>query len=178
MTILETSMDTPIKDKLGQKGTQGGPKAQIPGWGADLDHEQRPAYPMERQPPRLEADPLEPLGQQPVTIEVLHSNERPGLTPVFGTSVPPRGLSGFLRRRAFRRSESDLRHWLLLLAADRIDVVEGLLSDLARGHVPRVYAEMGGRAEMRHNPAGTAKKALALAAVVGVGWWLVKRRRR
>lgn len=28
-------------------------RADIPGWGADLDHANRPAYPMERMPPRL-----------------------------------------------------------------------------------------------------------------------------
>jgi hypothetical protein len=56
--------------------------------------------------------------------------------PVFGTTCPLRGISGFLRRRAFRCSESDLRDWLMLLFADRVDMVEGLASDLARDHVP------------------------------------------
>lgn len=108
-------------------------RSQIPGWGADLRPEDRPAVPKERTPPRLEGlhwgDPPEP---QPRTVEVLHSIERPGLTPVFGSSVPPRGLSGWLRRRAFRRSEGDLRHWLTLLLADRVDVVESALGKARR----------------------------------------------
>jgi hypothetical protein len=104
--------------------------SNIPGWGADLDRANRPAVPMEHTPPpRLQGVPLERPAQQPETVEILHSIERPNLTPVFGTSVPPSGLSGVIRRRAFRRSESDLRHWMLLLMADRVNVVEGLLQD-------------------------------------------------
>jgi hypothetical protein len=96
----------------------------VPGWGADLDPAQRPAVPMERTPPRLDGLHWGVPPQQPATVEVLHSIERPGITPVFGSSVPPRGLSGWLRRRAFRRSESDVRHWMTLLLADRIGVIE------------------------------------------------------
>ncbi len=171
-------MDTPIKDKLGEPGTRHPhaktPTPQIDGWGADLDHANRPGYPMER-PPRLDVEPVTPLPRQPEDPRVFHSIERPGLTPVFGTTCPPRGISGLLRRRAFRYSESDLRHWLMLLFADRVDMVEGIASDLARGHVPNLYREMGGPAELRHNPRGAAKKALVLAAVAGLGYWAWKR---
>ena len=171
-------MDTPIKDKLGEPGTRHPdaktPTTQIDGWGADLDHANRPGYPMER-PPRLDVEPVTPLPRQRADHRVFHSIERPGLTPVFGTTCPPRGVSGFLRRRAFRYSESDLRHWLMLLFADRVDMVEGIASDLARGHVPNLYREMGGPAELRHNPRGAAKKALVLAAVAGLGYWAWKR---
>jgi len=152
--------------------------AHIKGWGSDLPRERRPAVPMERQPPRLDVQPAPPV-QQPVEVEVLHSTERPGITPLFGSPLPPRGLSGVIRRSAFRHSENDLRHWLMLLAADRVDMVEGLAGDLLRGHVPRIYAEMGGRAELRHNPAGAVRKAIGLAAVVGLAcWWWSRRARR
>jgi hypothetical protein len=150
--------------------------AHIKGWGSDGPRERRLAVPMERTPPRLEVQPAPPA-QQPVNVEILHSTERPGITPIFGSPQPPRGLSGAMRRHAFRHSENDLRHWLTLLAADRVDMVEGLASDLLRGHVPRLYAEMGGRAELRHNPAGAARKAAGLLAVAGLAWWLLKRRR-
>jgi hypothetical protein len=40
--------------------------------------------------------------QQPITTEILHSIERPDVTSVFGTSTPPSGLSGSIRRFAFR----------------------------------------------------------------------------
>lgn len=151
----------------------------VPGWGADLDPADRPAYPKERTPPRLDHVP----GQSPPAqrnrhgIVVLHSSERPGLTPVYGTSTPPRGLSGLLRRLAFRYSENDLRHWLVLLAADRVDVGEGLLDDLAHGHVPNLFREMGGPAEWRYNRTGLVKKALVAGAVVGVAAYLLRQRR-
>ncbi|MFD0668010.1 hypothetical protein ACT80S_09835 [Ramlibacter sp. MAHUQ-53] len=109
---------------------------------------------------------------------MLHSNERPGLTPVFGTSVPPAGLSGRLREFAFRYAEGDLRHWMLLLLADRVGVGEGVLSDLARGRVPNVFAEMGLGTEWRHNRAGLVRKVAVAAAVTGVAVWLLRRPRR
>lgn len=46
--------------------------------------------------------------QQPINVEELHSNERPNVTAVFGTSVPPSGLSGMIRRIAFKYGEGSL----------------------------------------------------------------------
>jgi len=149
----------------------------IVGWGADLDHAQRPAYPRERTPARL-PHPVAAPEQQHACVEILHSTERPGLTPVFGTTLPPTGLSGRVRRLAFRHSENDLRHWLLLLLADRINMGEGLAGDLARGHVPNLYAEMGGRAELQHNPLGAVRKLVISAAVLGfLGVYMSRRQR-
>ena len=149
--------------------------AHIAGWGADLDHANRPAYPRERKPNRLPAVHWHAPEQQPETVEILRSNERPAITPLFGTTVPPSGMSGGMRRFAFKYSENDLRHWLLLLAADRVNSVEGMISDLSQGHVPNVYAEMGGPAELKHNPVGLAKKALVLTAVVGIGYLMLRK---
>jgi hypothetical protein len=42
--------------------------------------------------------------------------------------------------------------------------------------VPRLYAEMGGRAELRHNPAGAARKALILVGTIGLCWLALRRR--
>lgn len=132
-------------------------RSQIPGWGADLDRRNRPAVPMERTPPRLEGVHWDEPEQQPQHIEVLHSIERPGITPVFGATVPPSGLSGVLRRRAFGYSENDARHWMTLLMADRVNVVEGIVDD------------------MRRRP---ASHPLVLAGVAGaLGWYLLRRRR-
>ncbi|MES1983061.1 MAG: hypothetical protein V4443_11390 [Pseudomonadota bacterium] len=150
--------------------------SQIQGWGADLDHANRPAYPMERTPPRLDGVHWQSPEDQPLKMKIYHSTERPGITPVFGTSSPPRGLSGKIREYAYKLSENDIRHWLLLLLADRINVVEGIGQDLSRGHVPNIFAEMGGRAEFRYNPAGFARKAAVAAAVVGISYYLIKRR--
>ncbi|MFD2516962.1 hypothetical protein [Salinimicrobium flavum] len=58
--------------------------------------------------------------QQPVNIEVLYLIERPNITAVFGTSVPPSGLSGMIRREAFKYSGSTYAHWLPLILADRM----------------------------------------------------------
>ena len=138
--------------------------AHIPGWGADLDHANRPAYPMERSPPRLpNGQPPEPPAQTS-DVEVLHSIERTGLTPVYGTTLPPAGVNGAMRRLAFRYSENDLRHWMILLAADRVQVGEALVGDLLHGRVPNLYREMGGPAEWRHNPRGVVRTAATVAA--------------
>lgn len=151
--------------------------AHIQGWGADLDHKNRPAYPKERTPPRLEGVHWEQPEQQPINMEVLHSTERPGLTPVFGTSVPPSGLSGAIRRAAFKYSENDMRHWLMLLFADRVNMVEGLGDDLRKGHIPNIFAEMGWKSELKYNRAGAVRKVAVATAVVGLGYYLLKRKR-
>lgn len=150
----------------------------VPGWGADLDPERRPAVPMEHTPPDgtgahwTEPEPMR------TDVEVFHSIERPTMTPVFGTAVPPRGLSGVMRRVAFRYSEAQMSHWLLLLAADRVDVIEGVLEDLAHLHIPNVFAEMGLKSELAHNKARVAKvlgvAGLATAAAAGL-WWARRR---
>lgn len=143
--------------------------AHIQGWGADLDPADRPAYPMERMPARLEGVHWHSPAQQPHTVEILQSIERPSITPVFGTTLPPSGISGMLRRLAFKYSESDLRHWLMLLLADRINMVEGLGADLGRGHIPNLFAEMGGKAEFRHNREAAVRKAVMVTTLVGLG---------
>src|SRR5918994_6553948 len=118
--------------------------SQIKGWSVDADPNNDPTYPMKHRNNGEHAGYSweRPL-QQPITVEVLHSNERPDVTSVFGTSTPPSGLSGVLRRIAFRYSESSYGHWLPLVLADRVGVVEGVLADLGRGRVPNVFAEWG-----------------------------------
>lgn len=154
------------------------PPSGIQGWGADLDPAARPAVPMERTPPRFIQPHYGQPEQQPLTVKVYHSTERPGLTPVFGTSAPPSGVSGLIRKGAYRFSENDLRRWLMLLFADRVNVVEGIIDDLAHGHVPNLFIEMGGPAEWRYNRKGFVRKALVAGAVLGVLLYLNERRRR
>lgn len=144
--------------------------SHINGWGIDADPENEPTYPMKKytgddhERLNYERPPL-----QPVNMEVLHSNERPNMTAVFGTSSPPSGLSGTMRRKAFQYSESNWGHWLWLIAADRVNAVEGILDDLTHGHIPNVFAERGWKAEWKHNPKGLGQKiavSLAVTAVV------------
>jgi hypothetical protein len=151
---------------------------RIPGWGSDLDKKNRPAVPMERTPPRFIHVPEGQPVQQAQTVEVFCSPERPGITPIFGTAQPPKWLSGAIRRLAYKLPENDLRHWLMLIAADRVNMVEGIVDDLAHGHVPNVLGEMGIRSELRYNPAGLVRKTLITAAVVGGIMALRNRRRR
>src|SRR5205085_4740328 len=85
----------------------------IPGWGYDANPENDPTYPIKH---RTGAD-HERINypkpqQQPVREEVFHSIERPGVSRVFGTSTPPAGLSGAIRRFAYRYSESTYTHWV------------------------------------------------------------------
>jgi hypothetical protein len=161
------------------QGTPSSRHAHIIGWGADLDHENRPAYPMERKPSRLDVAHVHQPEQQARTVEILISNERPSITPVFGTTLPPAGLSGRIRRTAFKFSENDIRHWMLLLFADRVNMVEGLGSDLMHGHIPNIFAEMGARAEFKHNRQAAVSKTVTAAAVLGVaGVLLLARSRR
>jgi hypothetical protein len=149
----------------------------IVGWGVDLPKANRPAYPKERTPPRLEVPWNEPEPQRQ-NVEVLVSVEHVKRPPVFGTVQPPSGLSGVLRRAAFGWAEADIRHWLVLILADRVNVVEGVIEDLANGHVPNVFAEMGWKAKYKHNKAGFFTKIAVMSAVAGLGIYLMTRREK
>src|SRR5690554_8091493 len=98
-------------------------------------------------------------------MEILHSNERPNLTAVFGTSSPPSGLSVMIRRMAFKHSENSYLHWLPLILADRVNVVEGVVDDLLHGHVPNIFAEKGWKAEWKHNRKRLITKVAVSTAV-------------
>ena len=141
--------------------------SQINGWGVDADPKNDPTYPMKNRDDGEHAGySWERPPQQPITVEVLHSNERSDLTSVFGTSTPPSGLSGSLRRVAFKYSESSYGHWLPLMLADRVGVVEGVLADLGRGRVPNVFAERGWKAEWEHNRTSLIGRILLIATLV------------
>jgi hypothetical protein len=154
-------------------------RARIPGWGADLDPKDRPSVPRER---------FDPTGahwefpeRQPETWPRERSIEHKFLTPVFGTSCPPKGLSGVLRKVAYARySEGRAAHWLILLAADRVDAVESHLRSFASLHPDNPVTETGvlsefsrrglssrrgrGRADARHQ---------VLDPVVVAGPWVL-----
>jgi hypothetical protein len=141
--------------------------SQIKGWGVDADPKNDPTYPMKNRNDGEHAGySWERPPQQPITVEVLHSNERPDLTSVFGTSTPPSGLSGVIRRFAFRYSESSYGHWLPLMLADRVSVVEGVLGDLKHGHVPNVFAERGWKAEWKLNRTSLVWRILVRVVLV------------
>lgn len=152
--------------------------AGVAGWGVDADPKNDPTYPIRHRGDAGHADATwERPPLQPASVEVLHSNERPDLTAAFGTSAPPARLSGALRRVAFRYSESSYGHWLPLLLADRVDMVEGLVDDLKRGRVPNILGERGWNAEWEHNRARLVGRVLLAAVVIGAAVVYVQRRR-
>jgi hypothetical protein len=103
-------------------------RARIPGWGADLDPANRPAVPRERFDPAATGAHWDFPERQPEKWPRERSIEHKFLTPVFGTSTPPKGVSGAMRKYAYRKySEAQAAHWLILLASDRVDAVESHL---------------------------------------------------
>jgi hypothetical protein len=123
-------------------------RARIPGWGADLDPADRPSYPREQ--PGIETGARWDFPErQPEKWPRERSVEHAFLTPVFGTSTPPAGVSGTIRRYAYKYSEGRAAHWLLLIAADRVDAWEHHLKSLATLHPDNPVTETGVLSEFR-----------------------------
>lgn len=146
------------------------PKDHIAGWGIDANPENDPTYPMkhwngaDHQRLNYQKPP-----QQPVNVEILQSIERPGVSRVFGTSTPPKGLSGEIRRWAFKQNESTYLRWVPLVLADRINVIEGYLDDFKHGIIPNPFAERGWKAEWKYNRKNVVRNvaiSVALTAAV------------
>ena len=149
----------------------------ILGWGVDADPRNNPTYPFrDREADDHSGEWVRPTLQHP-DVELLKSVEHKQLPAVFGTSSPPRYLSGMIRRAAFRWTESNWAHWLLLMGADRVNMVEGLVEDLARGKLPNIPKEMGVPAEWRHNKTGLVKK-IGIAALIGGALFALSRSSR
>jgi hypothetical protein len=127
-------------------------RERIPGWGADLDPADRPAVPRELPQGRTDGAHWDLPEEQPEPWPRERSVEHTRLTAVFGTSCPPRGFSGAIRRRAYARySEARAAHWLLLLAADRIDTKEQALRSMLSGHPDNPITETGVLSEFRRH---------------------------
>lgn len=125
-------------------------KREIIGWGVDLNPSDRPAVPKEQFNLATGAHwtfPERQIAHYPREM----STEHKFLPPVFGTSCPPRGLSGVIRRYAYRYSEGQTTHWMLLILADRVDVVESSIGALLRGKPDNVLAERGLSAEIKYH---------------------------
>jgi hypothetical protein len=178
--VLENRIDALQDRKIAARNMDGRTK-DIPGWGMDADPENDPTYPMKHSNgadhERLN---YEKAPQQPQDIEVFHSIERPGVTRVFGTSTPPSGLSGAVRRYAYKYSEATATHWMTLMLADRINVIEGKLDDLIHGVLPNPWIERGWRAEWKHNRTAFIGKAATTALLITAGIMLlsVKKKRK
>jgi len=124
-------------------------RRRIPGWGVDADPKDRPSVPRERFEPGSTGAHWDFPERQPETWPRERSVEHQFLTPVFGTSTPPSGLSGILRRHAYRRySEARAAHWLILVAADRVDALEHHVRSLATLRPDNPITETGIRSEL------------------------------
>jgi hypothetical protein len=126
-------------------------RARIPGWGVDSDPADRPSV------PKLQYDPAaaaraEGIAHQPETWPRERSIEHRSLTPVFGTACPPRGVSGAMRRLAYGKySEARAAHWLILLAADRVDALGSHLRSFATLRPDNPVTQTGVRSELTHH---------------------------
>lgn len=153
--------------------------AHIPGWGIDIDPANEPTYPMKtytgedherlhyRRPPLQRSN-----------VEILHSTERPNLSAVYGTSAPPKGVSGQIRRVAFQYSEGSFKHWMTLILADRVNMIEGIIEDLSEGHVPNIFSEMGWKAIWKHDKKLFAKKTAQFLLIAGFIGYMIYRKRK
>jgi hypothetical protein len=155
---MEKKKPDPLKKKM----------SHIKGWAHDADPDDQPNYPMKdytgddhnrldyRRPPR-----------QRKMVEILQSTEHKRTPATFGTSNPPKGLSGVIRRQAYNYSENMLRHWLLLLLADRVDAMEGLLEDVINGTPPRWGKERGFDAMWEHDRQLLIRRVAFRVAIYG-----------
>jgi hypothetical protein len=126
-------------------------RARIPGWGVDLDPNDRPSVPRERFDPTLSGAHWDFPERQPEKWPRERSIEHKFLTPVFGTACPPKGLSGAIRKYAYKAySEGRAAHWLLLAAADRVDATESHLRSFATLRPDNPLTETGVRSELTH----------------------------
>ena len=143
------------------------------GWSVDADPDNDPTWPMRNRAgddgtglnwarPRL----------QQTDVEILQSVEHPRAPAVLGLSAPPSGASGVVRRLAFRFSESQWGHWLLLMLADRINAAEGLVEDVFRHHALERTPASGTR-HTRPSALTLAFTGIAIAGLV----YLMRRRR-
>ena len=140
---------TPEKPPLAESSEQ--LRARIPGWGADLDPKDRPSVPRERFDRGLTGAHWEFPERQPEKWPRERSIEHKFLTPVFGTSCPPRGLSGKMRRYAYTYSEGRAAHWLILLAADRVDALEHHVASFLTLRPDNPITETGVLSEFTHH---------------------------
>jgi hypothetical protein len=164
-------------------------RARIPGWGVDLDPADRPSTPkLSLREDRTGASWDFPE-RQPEHSPRERSVEHAFLTPVFGTAQPLHGLPGALRRLSYARfSEARAAHWLLLIAADRVDAVGSHLRSLASTRPDDPITETGiraelthggissrvGRVDVRHQVLDPLLVAGPFVAAAGLGWKAVR----
>ena len=144
-------------------------RGRIPGWGADLDPADRPSFPRETLHARPDGAAPGLPEQQPHDGYRERSIEHADLTPVFGTAQPLTGVPGRIRRLAYDRfSEARAAHWLLLIAADRVDVASHAVRSFATIRPDNPVTQTGIRSELTHH--GIRSRVGARRADVNHTW--------
>lgn len=123
-------------------------RERIPGWGADLDPADRPAHPKE-QPGIATGAHWDFPDRQQQNVPREMSIEHGMLPPVFGTTAPLHGISGAIRKYAYSYGEGRAAHWLLLMAADRVDAGVHHVRSLATLRPDNPVTETGVLGEIR-----------------------------
>lgn len=92
--------------------------------------------------------PQQPGGEhRERSVEHLH------ITPVFGTAQPLHGPAGAIRRYAYRTySEGQTAHWLLLIAADRVEAMIAHITSFASPQPDNLITESGVLGERGRHP--------------------------
>lgn len=154
-------------------------RARIPGWGVDLDPQDRPSVPRLQFQDDLSGAHWEFPDRQPEKEPRERSIEHEFLTPVFGTAQPLRGLSGAIRKLSYARySEGRLAHWMLLVVADRVDAVEHHLKSFATLRPDNPITQTGVRSEFTHGGLSSRRGRVdvrhqVLDPVIVAGPWVV-----
>ncbi|HZX92966.1 MAG TPA: hypothetical protein VFE90_00510 [Myxococcales bacterium] len=100
--------------------------------GADLSFADRPGVPMEHAPQPLTPTAPDHFERMRPRRGLTHRKAIRQMTPVFGTAQPLHGLSGLLRRIAYSMHETRAKHWMTLLLADRVDLLEHRIARLVK----------------------------------------------
>lgn len=111
-------------------------REDIPARGFDLDRSRRPGTPRLHAPEPLPNAHHPPERQRNRPSVPKHGRPGKPFPPVFGTAVPLSGLAGMVRRAAYRSPDHVMRHWTMLLLADRVDVWEHRVRAVARVATP------------------------------------------
>jgi hypothetical protein len=147
-----------VADKPSSRETSEHLRLRIPGWGVDLDPQDRPSGTRERFDPGTTGAHWAFPDRQEDVHDRERSIEHGMLPPVFGTVAPLHGLSGLIRRAAYARfSEARLSHWLLLMLGDRVEAIGAHATTILAGRPGNPVEQTGVRTE-RFEAAGSARR--------------------
>ncbi len=116
-----------------------GQYTHIKGWGMDFDPKNDPTFPIKKR----------------------NNEEHQG----YAWQRPPLQEETV---EIFKYSESSYGRWLPLVLADRINMLEGVAQDIAKGHLPNIAKELGLGAEWKYNKKSFISKSVVAGLVIGL----------